>query len=475
MGSNNRRGIRIGTMILAALLISSSMTSCNMQGAPGPRGEQGIQGEKGDTGAQGEKGDKGDIGAQGEKGDKGDTGAQGEKGDKGDTGAQGEKGDKGDTGAQGEKGDKGDTGAQGDKGDKGDNGAQGDKGDTGAQGEKGDKGDTGAQGEKGDKGDTGAQGDKGDTGSSAYELYKEKYGYEGTEEEWLYDLVNGNLAMKDTHTVSFDLNGGTGEIPTQTVIDGGKAEKPAIPVRNGYTFEGWSYEGETWSFIGYTVTTDMVLTAKWVPITYTITYDLMGGLGTELPTTYTVEDSIILPKLTHDTAGYVFGGWLCNGDTTPTLDTVIPQGTTGDLTFTAVWTIISLGQAVDNGTVVKPFSPNLQLWNPTTNDYRSHVGVDLTSSVSSAVYAMCDGIITAIHEDILLGLTVTVSGKGGVLIKYQNLDSVVSELEIGQKIARGDAIGIYGGSGMMELADEPHLHVEMFINGEHVDPMIYIN
>ncbi len=474
MRSNNRRGIRIGTMILAALLISSSMASCNMQGAQGPQGVQGIQGEKGDKGDTGAQGEKGDTGAQGEKGDKGDTGAQGEKGDKGDTGAQGEKGDKGDTGAQGEKGD---TGAQGEKGDKGDTGAQGekgDKGDTGAQGEKGDKGDTGAQGEKGDKGDTGAQGDKGDTGSSAYELYKEKYGYEGTEEEWLYDLVNGNLAMRDTHTVSFDLNGGTGEISSQSVIDGGKAEKPVTPVRNGYTFEGWSYEGETWSFIGYTVTADMVLTARWAPITYTITYDLKGGLETELPTAYTVEDSIILPKLTHGIAGYVFEGWLRDGDTTPTLDTVIPQGTMGDLTFTAVWTVISLGQAVDNGTVVKPFSPNTQLWNPTTNDYRIHVGVDLTSSVSSAVYAMYDGIITAIHEDLLLGLTVTVSGKGGVLIKYQNLDSVVSELEVGQKIARGDAIGIYGGSSMMEMVDEPHLHVEMFINGERVDPMRYI-
>jgi len=91
------------------------------------------------------------------------------------------------------------------------------------------------------------------------------------------------------------------------------------------------------------------------------------------------------------------------------------------------------------------------------------------------VYAMYDGMITEIYEDIMYGLTVTVSGKGGVLIKYQNLDSVVSELEVGQKIARGDAIGIYGGSSMMEMVDEPHLHVEMFISGERVDPMIYIN
>lgn len=58
-------------------------------------------------------------------------------------------------------------------------------------GQKGDTGDTGAKGDKGDKGDTGAKGDKGDpgqTGKSAYESYCEKYGFTGTEEEWLAQL-----------------------------------------------------------------------------------------------------------------------------------------------------------------------------------------------------------------------------------------------------------------------------------------------
>ena len=291
MGSNNRRGIRIGTMILAALLISSSMTSCNMQGAPGPRGEQGIQGEKGDTGAQGEKGDKGDIGAQGEKGDKGDTGAQGEKGDKGDTGAQGEKGDKGDTGAQGEKGDKGDTGAQGEKGDKGETGAQGETGNgiasvkltatdglidtytvTFTDGTKTTftvvNGADGVQGEQGEKGDVGAD------GKNAYELYCEQFGYEGTLEEWL-EIISFEIFKE--YTVVFDLNGGTGteDFVRKVAVRSGHSVALTIPERTGYNFLGW-YIGEGANEAKFDaddrVSHNMTLKAKWGIKTSTVTF-----------------------------------------------------------------------------------------------------------------------------------------------------------------------------------------------------------
>ena len=294
-------------------VINGTKTEYLAIGQDGAQGEKGDKGDKGDTGAQGEKGDKGDkgdTGAQGEKGDKGDkgdTGAQGEKGDKGDkgdTGAQGEKGDKGDkgdTGSQGEKGDKGDkgdTGAQGEKGDKGD------KGDTGAQGEKGDKGDkgdTGAQGEKGDKGDKGDTGAQGEIGKSAFEIYKEKYGYSNSEEDWLYDLVNGNLAIKATYTVSFDVDGGT-EVENQEIIDGKKAVKPADPEKDGCVFRGWFIGDEQWNFLSCMVTEDTVLKAKWIEIEYETTAGDKDDIEVES------ENNEITLTATHK-AGYTWLGW----------------------------------------------------------------------------------------------------------------------------------------------------------------------
>lgn len=65
------------------------------------------------------------------------------------------------------------------------------------KGDKGEKGEQGTQGEQGEKGDKGDQGDKGEDGKSAYELYCEKYNYNGTESQWLSDLLNGTLSQKE--------------------------------------------------------------------------------------------------------------------------------------------------------------------------------------------------------------------------------------------------------------------------------------
>lgn len=125
---------------------------------------------------------------------------------------------------------------------------------------------------RGEKGETGDKGDKGDAGKSAYEKYKEAHPeYNKTEEEWLDDLLNGHLGIQIAHTVSFNTNGGS-EVDNQTVKHGEKVNKPADPTKDGYTFEGWYYQNEPWSFVGYVVTEDMVIEAKWKAIDYTATF-----------------------------------------------------------------------------------------------------------------------------------------------------------------------------------------------------------
>lgn len=85
------------------------------------------------------------------------------------------------------KGTDGATGAQGEKGEAGKDGSDGKDGVDGKDG---------ADGKDGVDGKDGADGKDGENGKSAYELYKDKFGYEGTEEEWLQDLVNGELAFE---------------------------------------------------------------------------------------------------------------------------------------------------------------------------------------------------------------------------------------------------------------------------------------
>ena len=113
-------------------------------------------------------------------------------------------------------------------------------------------------------------------GKSAYEIYKENnLTYTKTEIEWLEDLINGNLVTVEAvkYTISFNSNGGS-IIEEQQVIENKKIMEPANPTKDGYIFAGWYYGNERWSFIGYVVTENMTLTAKWNETdTYGITFD----------------------------------------------------------------------------------------------------------------------------------------------------------------------------------------------------------
>lgn len=62
------------------------------------------------------------------------------------------------------------------------------QGPQGEKGEKGEQGEQGIPGEQGEQGESGEQGEQGENGKSAYEIYCEKYGYSGTEEEWLAEI-----------------------------------------------------------------------------------------------------------------------------------------------------------------------------------------------------------------------------------------------------------------------------------------------
>ena len=69
---------------------------------------------------------------------------------------------------------------------------------------------------------------------------------------------------KITCTVILEPDNGT-EAIIITVANGEMAEAPPIPVKEGYTFEGWFAEGEetAFDFDNTPVTTDITLKAKW--------------------------------------------------------------------------------------------------------------------------------------------------------------------------------------------------------------------
>ena len=202
------------------------------------------------------------------------------------------------------------------------------------------KGEQGIQGEKGDKGDKGDDGltptiEISDDGY--WVINGKKTDVKATGKDGIYDAENYQIIF-NTNSESI--------IEPQHIKFGEKIKEPNVPTKVGYSFDGWYVNDEKWSFIGYSVTEDITLTAKWTPIEYTITFcnlpsnnNLQDNSFNKTHTqTYTIEDNFELytPNSPEHNEAIVFSGWYSDKSLTTNVSQ-ISEGTTGNLTLYAKW------------------------------------------------------------------------------------------------------------------------------------------
>ena len=156
------------------------------------------------------------------------------------------------------------------------------------------------------------------------------------------------IEIKTTHKVTFVTGKGTiTSTNPLSILNGEKASAPTLDgVPAGYGAPVWKNGDTAWTFGENTVTSDVVLTATWTPLSYTISYDsdsLEGTNYAQSVTSYTVEsESFAISNPTK--SGQTFLGWTVvnatdssKNITTPTKTLRIEKGSYGNLTLTANW------------------------------------------------------------------------------------------------------------------------------------------
>ena len=129
-----------------------------------------------------------------------------------------------------------------------------------------------------------------------------------------------------------------------------------------------------------------------------------------------------------------------------------------------------------NGIPGKTFEVDIPVYSVTMNDYRAHTGVDISAPVGTQVVAASSGRIARIWSDPMMGRSVMIDHGDDICTIYQNLAEDLAEgLEVGAKIEMGAEIGRVGESALIEIAEEPHVHLEMKVDGKYVDPLGYIS
>jgi murein DD-endopeptidase MepM/ murein hydrolase activator NlpD len=102
---------------------------------------------------------------------------------------------------------------------------------------------------------------------------------------------------------------------------------------------------------------------------------------------------------------------------------------------------------------------------PLTGESRFHRGVDLRAAYGTEVPAASGGTVVYAGERGTYGTLVAVRDERGVETRYAHLSAAL--VKEGDVIAPGTPIGRVGSTGRSVA---PHLHFEVLVNGERVDP-----
>ncbi len=101
--------------------------------------------------------------------------------------------------------------------------------------------------------------------------------------------------------------------------------------------------------------------------------------------------------------------------------------------------------------------------------YRLHTGVDIGAPLGSTIVAANEGVVILSEYSSSYGNYVMIDHGGGVVTLYAH--GLKSWVEVGQEVKKGDEIMLVGSTGW---STGPHLHFEVRINGETLDPLPYI-
>ena len=107
---------------------------------------------------------------------------------------------------------------------------------------------------------------------------------------------------------------------------------------------------------------------------------------------------------------------------------------------------------------------------PNTKQRKLHKGLDIRVAIGESVISPSGGQVMFAGSKTGFGLVVEVLHDNQITTRYAHLDKILVKQP--QRVEQGQLIGLSGQTGN---ATGPHVHYEMLIKGEQIDPFAYTN
>ena len=122
---------------------------------------------------------------------------------------------------------------------------------------------------------------------------------------------------------------------------------------------------------------------------------------------------------------------------------------------------------VEGARISSSFGPRMH---PVLGFTRMHKGTDFATPVGTTVYASGDGVIDFVGLHGGHGNYMRVRHSPTLETAYAHLSAYGAGMTVGTAVRQGQAIALSGNTG---LSSGPHLHYEIIVNNEQVDPMTF--
>jgi len=116
-------------------------------------------------------------------------------------------------------------------------------------------------------------------------------------------------------------------------------------------------------------------------------------------------------------------------------------------------------------TITSPYGYRVH---PTTKQYKLHTGIDIGCGMGHNIVAAADGVVVISGNHTAYGKYISINHGGGIVTLYGHNSQLL--VSVGQSVKKGQLIAKAGSTGW---STGPHLHFEVIVNGQTVNPMNY--